>query len=213
MINNMLLSNTQKHSPRRKVFVSYHHAQDQKYANEFRTFYGWNDTFLDRSLPDEIDSYDNDYIMSQIRQKHLKESTVTVVLIGRNTWSRKWVDWEIFSSLRPYSGRTVNGLLGILLPEYTKLPPRLEANYNVKNGYQVGYAILLNWADIAPPPMWRLMPNSSLMKLSIERKKSKLTEYIEHAYNNRTKTYLINNTEQRFKNNKPIFPIPLFKQS
>ncbi|WP_209440993.1 TIR domain-containing protein [Paenibacillus maysiensis] len=43
-----------------------------------------------------------------MRTKHLKDSTVTFVLIGESTWSRRWVDWEIYSSLCGYGERTAN---------------------------------------------------------------------------------------------------------
>lgn len=202
MVNNVILPKLLK--PRRKVFVSYQHSLDQNYANEFRQFYGFNDTLIDRSLPERIDSENNDYILGHIRTNHLKDSTVTIVLIGKNTWSRKWVDWEIYSSLRPYKDRTVNGLLGILLPNASKFPPRFGANYKVKDGLQVGYAILLEWAKIAPPPVWRIMADSPLIKPVIEQKQAVLKEYIEYAFSRRSRADLIDNTLLRFKNNKPV---------
>ena len=37
-----------------KVFVSYHHANDQSRADYLRAAYSSNDTIIDRSLQDEI---------------------------------------------------------------------------------------------------------------------------------------------------------------
>ena len=53
--------------------------------------------------------------MRKIREKYLTNSTVTIVFIGECTKARKYVDWEIASSLRndPNNGRS--GLLGINL--------------------------------------------------------------------------------------------------
>ena len=66
---------------------------------------------------------------------YLKDSTVTVVLIGEETWKRKHVDWEIGSSLRQTQNNSRSGLLGIILPTYPResvkkynpytIPPRL----------------------------------------------------------------------------------------
>lgn len=68
--------------------------------------------------------------MTQIRNKYLKDSTVTIVLMGSCTHSRRYVDWEIKSSLR--QGENIpNGLLGILLPSQNDsayLPQRFEQN-------------------------------------------------------------------------------------
>ena len=73
--------------------------------------------------------------MSQIRKKYLLDTTVTIVLIGKCTHSRRYVDWEIKSSLRQGS-YTPNGLVGILLPSQgnsAHLPPRFQDNWNSSN--------------------------------------------------------------------------------
>ncbi|WP_144597300.1 MULTISPECIES: TIR domain-containing protein [Bacillus] len=127
----------------RKVFVSYHHGKDQSRANYLRTVYGRDNTLIDRSLPEALDSSDNDYILSIIRTRHLKNSTVTIVLVGEETYKRKWVDWEIYSSLRTYSDRTRNGLLAIMLPGANVVPARLQDNIDS------GYAVMMRWENIS----------------------------------------------------------------
>jgi hypothetical protein len=183
-----------------KVFISYHHDNDQFYANELKDFYGRDDTFIDRSLPRRINSDDDDYILGQIRTKHLRESTVTIVLIGKSTWSRKWVDWEVYSSLRGYGERSANGLLGITLPSATKWPARLQDNYKVENGKQTGYAITTNWKNIAPPHLWR-NSQGMIQRTQIEENRKKLTEWVEYAFKRRNKanTYPILNNRERLK--------------
>lgn len=156
-----------------KVFVSYHHANDQRRANHLRDYYGENNTLIDRSLDKEIDSLDNDYILSRIRTNHLKDSTVTIVLIGSETANRKWVDWEVYSSLRPYLNRSRNGLLAIFLPDAGKTPARLQENIDS------GYAVTMGWSDIS----------------------TKLDRKIEEAYNNRHKTELVRNGLPRRRRN------------
>ncbi|WP_426952501.1 TIR domain-containing protein [Bacillus mycoides] len=156
-----------------KSFVSYHHGNDQSRADHIRKTYGENNTLIDHSLPAEIDSDNGDYILGQIRTKHLKDSTVTIVLIGSETSKRKWVDWEIYSSLRPYGDRKVNGLLGIYLPTSGDVPARLQDNIDS------GYAVTMKWENIS----WQL--------------KSKIDE----AYDNRSNTHLINNSRARQKRN------------
>lgn len=118
---------------RRKCFISYHHA-DQELVNRFvRDFDHTHDTFIARGLGEEmpgdvIQSTDTDYVMRRIREKFLHDTTVTIVMMGACTWSRRYVDWEILSSLRAGQYTYPNGLLGIKLPGFTTFPPRFEAN-------------------------------------------------------------------------------------
>ncbi len=82
--------------------------------------------------------FSTERIRQSIRDKYLRNSTVTVVLVGANTWQQKSVDWEISSSLRQTEYNTRSGLLGILLPTYPNppgkhydphtVPPRLYDN-------------------------------------------------------------------------------------
>ncbi|MDB8564600.1 TIR domain-containing protein [Turicibacter sanguinis] len=149
-----------------KVFVSYHHANDQERADYLRDAYGSDNTFLDRSLKEEYLTTNNEELLRLIRQNHLKQSTVTIVLIGSETANRKWVDWEISSSLRPYGDRTRNGLLAIYLPTAGKVPARLQDNIDS------GYAVTMHWRDIS----------------------TKLEEKINQAFKNRDKVHLIRNS-------------------
>ena len=41
---------------------------------------------------DVIDSNNTDYVMQRIRQLYLQDSTVTLVLIGKCTWARRFGD-------------------------------------------------------------------------------------------------------------------------
>lgn len=104
----------------RKCFISYHH-DDQKYVDEFvNTFDEKKGVFIARALGvmDQgiIDSTDTDYIMRRIKEKYLTDSTVTIVLIGKCTWARRYVDWEIASTLRNDPNNKRSGLVAINLP-------------------------------------------------------------------------------------------------
>lgn len=71
--------------------------------------------------------------MTQIREKYLQNSTVTIVLVGTCTHSRRYIDWELKSSLRRGENITPNGVMAILLPSQgnsSYLPPRFLENYN-----------------------------------------------------------------------------------
>lgn len=124
----------------RKVFVSYSHL-DEYEAHQFVEYFaeiagvfepyalgiGDNDDFIDSTNPE--------YVMSRIRQKYLLDTTVTIVLVGSCTHNRRYIDWELKSSLRQGT-YTPNGVMGIILRSRGRnahLPPRLEANWAPDN--------------------------------------------------------------------------------
>ena len=87
-------------SRRRRVFISFHHQEDQELKDRFVRMMG--DHIVDRSVStgDIIDQdLTVDEIRRRIREEYIADATVTVVLIGRCTWQRKHVDWEIAASL------------------------------------------------------------------------------------------------------------------
>jgi Thoeris protein ThsB, TIR-like domain len=96
---------------RHKCFLSYHSADATEVLDFVESF---DDVFIPKAIgvsDDDpfIDSYDTDYVMDHIRDKYLANSTVTIVLIGACTWSRKYVDWEVYSSLRRDSNNRLIG--------------------------------------------------------------------------------------------------------
>lgn len=116
---------------RHRVFISYHHANDETYRTQFEQLFAdvfdilisqaVDDGDIDPNLPAET-------IRQKIRDGYIRDATVTVVLVGSHTWQRKHVDWEISASLRDTKNNPRNGLIGILLPTYRQANPRLAAD-------------------------------------------------------------------------------------
>jgi MTH538 TIR-like domain (DUF1863) len=80
---------------KRKVFVSYHHSNDQCWANFFsQAFSDTYDVCYDTSLDEPIRSGDPHYVNRTIREDYIVGSSVTVVLCGAETGKRKFVDWK-----------------------------------------------------------------------------------------------------------------------
>lgn len=140
-------------SYRHKVFISYHHDLDQYYKDRFVSLFShiledWS--VGDGDIPDHLPP---ETIRQKIRDEWLRDSTVTVVLVGEKTWQRKHVDWEIGSSLRDTRYSPRSGLLGILLPTYPgsadnrynpyTIPPRLADNLQGA----APYAKLYPWTE------------------------------------------------------------------
>lgn len=163
---------------RHKVFISYHHANDQFYKDKFvRLFDDRYDVFIDGSVGDGdiSDGLQTETIRQKIRDKYLRDTSVTLVLIGTETWKRKHIDWEISSSLRHTQLNPRSGLLGLLLPshpDYNKgkfhpniIPPRLADN--LQNGYATVYDwsdnpyTIENWIDVAFNKRTTINPDNS----------------------------------------------------
>lgn len=173
---------------KRTVFIS-HYKGDRKAVDEFiKKFATEEDVFIPKVLgandnDDFINSTNTDYVMTQIRNKYLSDSTITIVLIGNCTHSRRYVDWEIKSSLRQGS-YVPNGLIGILLPykgNTGHLPERMKDNW-VSGDNSKSYA--LYYAYPSTP--------------------KELDEWIEEAFlflNRTKKNHLINNSKDMMKYN------------
>lgn len=114
-------------SPRQRIFVSYHHGVDEAHRDVFVAAAG--DMVVGCSEGDAaLDGEGNaEESRRRLRDQLLRESIVTVVLIGARTWQRRHVDWEIGCSLRNGQFGERSGLLGVLLPSY---PPPVDAPYH-----------------------------------------------------------------------------------
>ncbi len=101
-----------------KVFISYHHANDQAYKNDLESLNDDYDIFINKSVA--IDDIDEDLpsniIREIIRDDYLRDTSVLILLVGTETKNRKHVDWEIYSSMRDSAKNSKSGVLVINLP-------------------------------------------------------------------------------------------------
>jgi len=140
-------------SVRHKCFISYHQVDEDEVAKFIDDF---NDVFIPKVLgvsdtDDFIDSTDTDYVMRRIRELYLTDSTVTIVMTGKCTWARRYVDWEVASSLRNDPNNRRSGLVAITLKSVAssaskQLLARVDDNVDSDHN---GYA------------RWRVYPTSS----------------------------------------------------
>lgn len=133
--------------PRRKVFISYHHENDQYWYNLFSTFFSDTlDLFYDNSLDREEDSTNAEYLNRKIREEYIFGTSLTIVLCGPETWKRRWVDWEIHATLE-YK----HGLMGIILPtcatyyDYITYVTRYRVPQRLAENLASAYAIWTHW--------------------------------------------------------------------
>jgi hypothetical protein len=137
---------TDKH----KVFICFHHGDKtidsrcgQYWKERFEAlFHDYYEAVISKSVQDgDIkNGLQTETTRQKIRDEYIADATVTIVLIGPETWKRKHVDWEISSSIRDTKNNPRCGLIGILLPTYPNydsikntytgntIPPRLQNN-------------------------------------------------------------------------------------
>lgn len=160
---------------RRKTFISYYHKEDQYYKEKFKALF--DDFIVNKSVENnDIDSDNSDgYIKQLIQKDYLADTTVLVVLIGKNTKHRMHIDWEISGALNVKVGEKYSGLLGIILPDhpdfgsgkatYNLMPDRLADNF------KSGYAVIRDWTDDR-------VKMQEYIELAFEQRTSKATERV-----------------------------------
>ncbi len=101
---------------RHRVFISYYH-QDQSYKNKLIKLSNKHDLFIDGSVnTNDIDSnLPDETIRQKIRDEYLRATTVTIVLVGKDTDQRKHVDWEIYSSMIDGKKNKRSGIVAVYL--------------------------------------------------------------------------------------------------
>jgi len=174
-----------------KVFVSFHHDNDESYREELERILVDSGISIIKSVQiDDIDeNLSADRIRQIIRDRYLRNSTVTIVLVGTQTWQRKHIDWEIGSSIRDTQYNSRSGLLGILLPPHpsygTKfydpntIPPRLHDNivcgFAKMYDWTTNKISIHNWIHDAFNRRYTIKPDNS--RASFERNRSGVRWY------------------------------------
>lgn len=131
---------------KRKIFVSYHHGNDQWYYNEFSRFFSDTyDVIQDSSLGRAVDSDDPEYVIRRIRENNITGTSCTIILCGAQTPQRKYVDWEIKATLDKG-----HGLIGINLPSSISNSNGVVVPDRFNDNYHSGYAVWIQWQGLAP---------------------------------------------------------------
>lgn len=101
-----------------KVFISFHHDNDQWYKDELVRWGTKNKIFEDGSvdLGEIPGDWEPQQIREYIRDEHLRDTSITILLVGTETKNRKHIDWELYSSMYDGKRNKKSGILVINLP-------------------------------------------------------------------------------------------------
>lgn len=102
-----------------KCYISFKE-EDMQYKIKIQTELDVD--MIDKSLNEEINSWDDDYILRKIREDYIADSTVTIFLIGHYSaenlgrHEQRFIKRELQASLFNSSNNSRNGILGVVLP-------------------------------------------------------------------------------------------------
>jgi hypothetical protein len=125
----------------KKIFISYVRNDSKKYINEIKK--KLTDMQFDpiTEMVDLTKKYDDQGIRTIIRDKYMKDCDYVLVLLSKNSWKRKHIDWEISAALRDSKFNPRKAVVTVFMPSYgeifirntSKTPQRLIGN--IKKGY------------------------------------------------------------------------------
>ena len=135
--------------PVHKAFISYHHTNDQAYKAALVDLNARLGVFIDNSVDTgDIDpSLSDESIRAKIRDEYLRDSTVTILLVGTETAARKHIDWELYSSMIDGQVNKKSGIVVVQLPSTS--PQYFHAPHGDIEKKQL-YPEVSNWGPIEP---------------------------------------------------------------
>lgn len=187
-------------SAKHKVFISYHHKNDQSYKEKLLEINRVHQIFIDASVDtyDIDDNLPDERIREIIRDEYLRDSTVTILLVGLETKNRKHIDWELYSSMYDGKRNKKSGVFVINLPstnctycnvshegEKTFVHPEITnwVTINSRSEYERRYP------DMPPRIIDNLLAKDAKISVvewnKIEKNPDKLSFLIKAAYNDR----------------------------
>jgi len=133
--------------PKHKVFISYHHANDQDYKTDLLDRNKRYDIFIDESVDtgDVDPNLPDETIRTKIRDEYLRDSSVTILLVGTETAKRKHIDWELYSSMIDGQVNKKSGLVVIQLPSTN--PQYVTAAYGEDEKNRL-YPKVTSWCSV-----------------------------------------------------------------
>ena len=103
--------------------------------------------FIDDSVDtgDISDDLSDEEIRKKIRDEYLRDTTVTILLVGTETKNRKHIDWELYSSMYDGKKNKKSGILVIQLPSIN--PQYIRAAHGDEEKRNL-YRSVTNWISI-----------------------------------------------------------------
>lgn len=161
-----------------KCFISYYHDEDQKYKDYLSRLAEQKNLFDDVSIEIQFDDtgLSTDQVFNIIRDQYLKDSSVTIVILGPCTKSRKFVDREIGASLRKTSNFPRCGLVVLRTPEFENLYGNSITQENsgerIADNYRNGYGVFVSLNAVIQNPQILKQKIEEAYQIKIDKNKN-----------------------------------------
>jgi hypothetical protein len=192
------------------IFISYHH-KDERYKLELETILDklhWSSPVHHSHQARNVsvsagcisDELPDSHIMRIIEERHITDSTLLIVLVGEETYCRKYVDWEIAAGLKAECA-----MQGLLLPTFIA---RYERSMNTK---LIPARLLdLTLSGYAPLHTWDSWLNNRWHLLDDADSDGDMTpRHIEYSPIERA----INDVVERFQSRIPTVTRPIYRRN
>lgn len=126
------------------VFISYDRENDgQHFAKISNILIDYVNFTYRGTIKDISKANDSEYVIGEMMHGELKKAEITVVLCGKQTFKKKFIDWEISAAL---SNR--QALMGIILPDYIKSQTgRIVVPERLMDNVKSEYASCIGWSN------------------------------------------------------------------
>jgi hypothetical protein len=129
---------------RPNIFISYDRENDgQHFARISNMLADYVDFTYRGSIKDISKADDPEYVTEQMIHGELSKAEIAVVLCGKQTFKKKFVEWEISAAL---SNR--QALIGVILPDYIKSQTgRIIVPERLMDNVKSTYASCIGWSN------------------------------------------------------------------
>ena len=192
-----------------KVFISYHHRNDQWAKEHLVKMGSVCGCFKDGSVnTGDIadDGRSSQAIREKIRDEYLRDTEVTVLLCGEETKGRKHVDWELKSSMISTRYNSRSGILVIMLPSvdtgnwYTSMSGEKQAIYPDYPAFGGGWFTVDKRSDFES--RWPALPTRIIDNLLKPEVQISVVQWDRIANNPQKLKWLIDNAAAAARHNR-----------
>lgn len=137
----MLAATTLDNGP---VYVSFDHHTDKYWFGKLVSLRCFNSSLIfDQSIDRQIDSNHRCQVVKNVLPTQISPANLVIVLVGNDTWKRRYVDWEIGACLE--QGKK---LVGIQLPSLSVDDGVISMPARLLDNVRSGYATWLKFEDV-----------------------------------------------------------------
>lgn len=103
------------------IFISYYYNESREYMEKIKKFLETkfdNINIIYERVNYKHKGLNDKAITKIIRENYLRISSLIIILLSKNAWKRKHIDWELSAALRHTKSNSRKPVIAILTPDY-----------------------------------------------------------------------------------------------